>query len=99
MGRPVEDMVPEFRDWIIDFGDSGYLARYRVDRKSVTILVVRNQSEVPAALLRRFRERFETSRLSTTFKLRYRAETVGNSMEKFLEFLLPDQHAFKTTHA
>ena len=23
MGRPVEDMDDEFRDWIIDFGDSG----------------------------------------------------------------------------
>ena len=46
MGRPVEDMDPEFRDWIIDFGDSGYVARYRVDRKSVTILALRHQREV-----------------------------------------------------
>ena len=46
MGRPVQDMDPEFRDWIIDFGDSGYLARYRVDRKSVTILALRHQRVV-----------------------------------------------------
>jgi len=38
MGRPVKDMDDEFRDWIIVFGDSGYVALYRVDRKSVTIL-------------------------------------------------------------
>lgn len=29
MGRPVEGMDKEFRDWIIDFGDSGYVTRYR----------------------------------------------------------------------
>lgn len=46
VGRPVEDMDDEFRDWIIDFGDSGYVARYRVDQQSVTILAVRHQKEV-----------------------------------------------------
>lgn len=46
VGRPVEDMDNEFRDWIIDFGDSGYVARYRVDQQSITILAVRHQKEV-----------------------------------------------------
>ena len=46
MGRPVKDMDDEFRDWIIVFGDSGYVALYRVDRKSVTILALRHQREV-----------------------------------------------------
>ena len=46
LGRPVEDMDDEFRDWIIDFGDSGYVARYRVDRRFITILAVRHQKEV-----------------------------------------------------
>lgn len=46
MGRPIEDMDDEFRDWIIDFGDSGYIARYRVDSDAVTILAVRHQKEV-----------------------------------------------------
>lgn len=46
LGRPVEEMDDEFRDWIIDFGDSGYVARYRVDRQSITILAVRHQKEV-----------------------------------------------------
>lgn len=46
VGRPVDDMDDEFRDWIIDFGDSGYVARYRVDPQFVTILVVRHQKEI-----------------------------------------------------
>jgi len=46
VGRPVEDMDDEFRDWIIDFGDSGYVARYRLDSQFVTVLAVRHQKEV-----------------------------------------------------
>lgn len=45
MGRPVEGMDDEFRDWIIDFGDSGYVARYRPDAERVIILAVRHQKE------------------------------------------------------
>ena len=46
LGRPVEDMDVEFRDWLIDFGDSGYVVRYRVDPQRVLILAVRHQKEV-----------------------------------------------------
>lgn len=46
VGRPIEDMPDEFREWIIDFGDSGYVARYRIDSDAVTILAVRHQKEV-----------------------------------------------------
>lgn len=46
IGRPVEDMTDEFREWIIDFGDSGYVARYRIDPDAITILAVRHQKEV-----------------------------------------------------
>ena len=46
MGRPVEDMENEFRDWIIDFGDGGYVARYRIDGQQLIILAVRHQKEV-----------------------------------------------------
>ena len=45
VGRPVEYMEDEFRDWIIDFGDSGYVARYRLDAEHVIILAVRHQKE------------------------------------------------------
>lgn len=46
IGRPIEDMPDEFREWIIDFGDSGYVARYRLDPDAVVILAVRHQKEV-----------------------------------------------------
>ena len=46
IGRPIEDMPEEFREWIIDFGESGYVARYRIDVNAVTILAVRHQKEV-----------------------------------------------------
>ena len=46
IGRPVEDMEPEFREWLIDFGDSGYVALYRYDGETAVILAVRHQQEV-----------------------------------------------------
>jgi len=44
-GRPVEEMEPEFREWLIDFGGSGYVALYHFDDETVTILAVRHQIE------------------------------------------------------
>ena len=46
IGRPIEDLPDEFREWLIDFGDSGYVTRYRIDVDAVTILAVRHQKEV-----------------------------------------------------
>jgi len=46
IGRPIEDMPEDFREWIIDFGDSGYVIRYRIDRDAITILAVQHQKEV-----------------------------------------------------
>jgi plasmid stabilization system protein ParE len=47
LGRPIEDMDQEFRDWIIDFGNSGYVTRYRIaaDTDTVIVLAVRHQKE------------------------------------------------------
>jgi plasmid stabilization system protein ParE len=45
IGRPVEDMPPEFREWIIEFGRSAYVALYRYDVKQVVILAVRHGRE------------------------------------------------------
>lgn len=45
-GRPVDEMDSEFREWIIDFGDSGYVALYRLDGETAAILAVRHQKEV-----------------------------------------------------
>lgn len=45
MGRMVDDLPQHYREWLIDFGDSGYVARYRVDDDRVVILAVRHQRE------------------------------------------------------
>lgn len=45
LGRTVEDLPEAFREWLIDFGDSGYVARYRVEGDVVTILAIRHQKE------------------------------------------------------
>ena len=45
IGRPVEEMEPEFRVWLIDFGDSGYVAMYRIDGSTAVLLAVRHQRE------------------------------------------------------
>lgn len=46
IGRPVPDLPPEFRELVIDFGDSGYIARYHVGPYLVTVLAIRHQREV-----------------------------------------------------
>ncbi|AIC11550.1 type II toxin-antitoxin system RelE/ParE family toxin [Xylella fastidiosa] len=46
IGRPVDALPDEYREWLIDFGDSGYVAHYRIDGDTVTILAVRHQKEV-----------------------------------------------------
>ncbi len=45
VGRPIEEISEEYREWVIEFGDSGYVARYRIDADAVTILAVRHQKE------------------------------------------------------
>lgn len=45
IGRPVDEMPEAFRDWLIDFGDSGYIARYRHDGDTVVVLAIRHQKE------------------------------------------------------
>lgn len=45
VGRPAEEMEPEYREWPIDFGDSGYIVLYRYDGETAVILAVRHQRE------------------------------------------------------
>ena len=45
VGRPVENMEPEFREWLISFGDSGYVALYHFEGEDAVILAVRHQRE------------------------------------------------------
>jgi plasmid stabilization system protein ParE len=55
LGRPVEDMDDECRDWIIDFGDSGYVARYRIGLNAVVMWLP--SLTLPKATTSRYLER------------------------------------------
>ena len=46
IGRPAEGMEPEYREWVIAFGDSGYVAAYRYEGETALIVAVRHQKEV-----------------------------------------------------
>lgn len=45
LGRLIDGMPDGYREWLIDFGDSGYVASYRIDSDVVTILAVHHQNE------------------------------------------------------
>ena len=45
IGRPIEDLAPEFREWVIEFGQGAYVALYRYDGKKIMILAVRHGRE------------------------------------------------------
>lgn len=44
-GRPVDRLDPAFREWLIGFGDSGYVLLYRLHESQAVILAVRHQRE------------------------------------------------------
>ncbi|MDO9604956.1 type II toxin-antitoxin system RelE/ParE family toxin [Hydrogenophaga sp.] len=45
VGRTIEDMPDEFREWIIDFGGSSHVVRDHIRPDVVTMLAVRHQRE------------------------------------------------------
>jgi len=45
IGRPVDEMPPEFREWIVEFGHGGYVVLYRFDGKESVILAIRHGRE------------------------------------------------------
>jgi plasmid stabilization system protein ParE len=45
MGRPVDELPPEFREWVIEFGNGAYVAMYHYDGKEVVILAIRHGRE------------------------------------------------------
>ena len=45
IGRPVEEMLPDYREWVIEFGSGAYVALYHYDGKEVVILAVRHGRE------------------------------------------------------
>ncbi|MGA3372776.1 MAG: type II toxin-antitoxin system RelE/ParE family toxin [Terracidiphilus sp.] len=45
MGRPVEELPEEFREWVIEFGSGAYVAMYRYDGNEIVILAIRHGRE------------------------------------------------------
>jgi plasmid stabilization system protein ParE len=45
MGCPADELPPEFREWVIEFGSGAHLALYHFDGKEVVILAVRHGRE------------------------------------------------------
>ena len=45
IGRPITEMEPEYREWLIGFGASGYVVKYRLDGDTAVVLAVRHQKE------------------------------------------------------
>ena len=45
IGRPVDVMDPEYREWPISFGSSGYIALYQYDGQVAIITAVKHQRE------------------------------------------------------
>ena len=45
IGRPVDELPPEFREWVIEFGSGAYVALYHYGGKEVVILAVRHGRE------------------------------------------------------
>lgn len=44
-GRPADNMAPEFREWLIPFGGSGYVVLYRLDGDLAVVLAIKHQRE------------------------------------------------------
>jgi len=45
IGRPAEEMSPEFREWIIEFGQGAYVVLYHFDGREAVVLAVRHGRE------------------------------------------------------
>lgn len=45
MGRIIENLPESYREWLIEFGDTGYTVRYRIEEDVITILAIRHQKE------------------------------------------------------
>lgn len=45
-GRPVDDVDPEFQEWPISFGASGYVVLYHLQQDIALVVAVRHQREI-----------------------------------------------------
>jgi plasmid stabilization system protein ParE len=45
IGRPIEDLPPNYRELVIEFGQGGYVVRYQFNAEWVVILGIRHGRE------------------------------------------------------
>jgi len=45
IGRPIDELPPEFREWIVEFGSGAYVVLYRYSGSEVVLLAVRHGRE------------------------------------------------------
>jgi plasmid stabilization system protein ParE len=45
IGRLIEELPPEFREWVVEFGQGAYVAQYHYDGRQIVILAVRHGRE------------------------------------------------------
>jgi plasmid stabilization system protein ParE len=45
IGRPVDELPPEFREWVIEFGHGAYVVLYRFEGKEIVLLAIRDGRE------------------------------------------------------
>jgi len=45
IGRLIEDLPPEFREWVIEFGPGAYIVLYGYDGQEVVLLTIRHGRE------------------------------------------------------
>jgi plasmid stabilization system protein ParE len=45
IGRPVDELPLEFREWVIEFGAAAYVVLYHYDGKQAVVLAVRHGRE------------------------------------------------------
>ena len=45
IGRPVDELPPEFREWVIEFGAGAYVVLYHYNGRQVVMLAIRHGRE------------------------------------------------------
>ena len=45
IGRLIEDMPPDYREWIVEFGRSAYVVRYQLVGNQVIVMAIRHGRE------------------------------------------------------
>ena len=77
IGRPAEDMDPDYREWPIEFGGSGYGVLYRYHQQTAVVLAVRHPREAGYRAAARFRP---PARRSARCVKALRPSTLGRSL-------------------